>query len=962
MQFQNFDVLNHKLEPGLTLVEASAGTGKTYSITWLVVRLLLANIDISEILLTTFTVAATEELKQRIRSHLSHVLSIWFEKEKWTPEIQVLYQQLYVQANAPHSLSEPALQADFWVQGEQKLRRGLGRIEEATIATIHGFCTNMLKDYTLEAGVELGKIESNLSPLFDEIIDDYRSYLLTSASLNSLRLFNQFKKELSVDAKELKGLIAFLQKGGWHAIWMDDYPTDVLAAPIDTSLLNHPQKLVELWDQVAASLFEYLSQKLIPLLEQHEERQQFKTMVDRMGVEAEWRKEYEASTRESAWKALDEISKAVVLEQKVNLVIAHYESLKKISQLEISNGLSKIHKKKNQAFFEFTHPIAEGLNQLVHFVESHQKTMRVYFRNIFVSYAQNELQQRKKQKNIMGMDDLILMTHEAIFKGDGLFKEVLQNRFKAGLIDEFQDTDPLQWGIFKSIFEQNHHILYLIGDPKQSIYRFRGADLNAYLAVKKQIKADRCFTMSRNFRSDPNILSAFNLLFDRKQAHCPPGTSSQGLGFFLDPYVPYIHVDAGKKNRYAGHAVKFVHFAQNEAFKSETMPAFIAGEVRKFLDAGHQIGEGDQKRTVRISDIGILSRNNKNANLIAQELYKRGIPSTVKSTESVFKTPTAKAFENLLRGMLMPADEGAFKAALSIPFFNYTADQIKKAAEAQKHIFIELHQIWMSQGVAAAIHALLYHTQLQIIPKILRQYQGAQQLTHLMHLAERLQAKAMEDQMSPELTLNWLRERRLEDIEEADTLDQVRPHLDEAAVEVVTIHKSKGLEYPILFCPDLWTSKPTQKPTIRVLDPEQEGVGKILDIRLEDDSSIIPMKSEAQARLDIADHKEARRLLYVALTRAIHHCCLYLHFSKKDHPLYDLIRGDEEKRSSSHEINTHLKDILEAWDQTPSISVEYHHHLGIPDTEMLKKGSLGERALAVSNPLICSMNITAIKM
>ncbi len=948
-QFQNFDVLKHKIQPGFTLVEASAGTGKTYSITWLVVRLLLDEIEISEILLTTFTVAATEELKQRIRSHLSSVLAIWFEKDQWIDEIRELYLQCNQKQNPLiTALSEEDidLNADFWVKGEQLLRRGLGKIEEATIATIHGFCTSMLKDYTIESAVETGKIESNLNPLYEEIIEDYRSYILTTASLDALRIFNQFQKALQANTDELKNIISYLQKGGWHAIWLDDYPMDIVQVS-DLASLNHPEKLVEIWDQVSVSLYENIKLKVLFHLKDQQAIAQFKMLGQRMEQEAEWKNNVGPASRISSWQALDEVVKGTSDAEMFQLVIAHYEKLQKLSTTEFVGSLSKSHKKKNQAFFEFTHSISEGLNDLVGIVESHQKSMRVYFRNIFVHYGKAELEQRKKQKNIMGMDDLILLTHQAIFREDGLFKEALQSRFKAGLIDEFQDTDPMQWGIFKSIFEKEHQILYLIGDPKQSIYRFRGADLNAYLAVKKQIKADRCFTMSRNFRSDPNILSVFNRLFDRNQLHRPAGTASMGMGFFLDPYVPYIQIDAGKKNRYAGKAVKFVHFAQNESFKSESMPEFIAGEVRKFLDAGHTIGEGDKKRAVTMSDIGILSRSNKNANLISQELYKRGIPSTVKSTESVFKTSTAKAFENLLRGMLMPADEGAFKAALSIPFFNYTADQIKKASESQKYIFIELHQIWMSQGIAAAIHALLYHPKLQIIPKILRQFQGAQQLTHLMHLAERLQAKALEDQISPELTLNWLREKRLEEIDEADALDQVRPHLDEAAVEVVTVHKSKGLEYPILFCPDLWTAKSTQKPTIRVLDPDREGDGKILDLRLEEDSSIQPLKSEAQEKLDIADNKEARRLLYVALTRAVHHCCIYLHFTKKDLPLYDLIRGEEEKRITSNEINLHLKEILEKWDQDPNISVEYHHHLGIADTEMLKKGSLGEKALAV---------------
>ena len=923
-----FNLLQHPLRSGFTLVEASAGTGKTYSITWLVARLLLEyKVDVSQLLVVTFTIAATEELRTRIRDHLNELILELDDLNEGS--------DLWTLLNA--------LPPEDQAQAQSRLQEALDRFEEAQISTIHGFCSSALRDFGIEAGVETRKVNTHIQPLLDEIIDDYRSLILSSASLNALRVMESHRTSLRVQRSDLVEIAQKLEKGGWSAILCDplyliegvEYSSELLDcteitpsiesdSPADLSDDHHVNSqtpknsriqihhIVEAWDKGAQWLCTFLDTTFIPQLSKPEVYEHFYEAYQELEESALWRKDSNTPKLKAAVDVLKDLMEEWNDDRsRLSALLTRLQSLSYLT----TTWFRKQQLKKS-AHADFSHPLTELFEQLTHHLDLCLKSMRTWFRKGCVEYLTQMIPQRKHEGGWMSTDDLIHLTHHALTQSTSgtpnPFRAALQNRFRAALIDEFQDTDPAQWGIFEAIFhpQQTPHAcpVYLIGDPKQSIYRFRGADLNAYLSVKLQVDPERRFTMSRNFRSDPRVLNALNQLFDPYHDEftvdhwqsAPPGTPSQNEGYFEDEHVPYIHVDGGRPNRLeSAPALRWVYFdLELKANVDEHLMDFVAEDVCRFLKQNHQIGHGDKKRPVHVGDIGILVRKNDRAKAVAQALAKRGIAAKIRSDYSVFKTITAQYCERLLRGILMPNEEETFKAALSVPLLGLTAIEVRESADALHDLFLEIHQQWFTQSLATAFQTLLYHPQLKLTQRILSQPDGAQHLTHLMHVVERIQYEANRLQLGPELALQWLREKRLAETTETEEVDQIRPHIEEAAVEVVTIHSSKGLEYPILFCPDLSVIKTKRKMDIVELEPDEAGQAKALDLRLDEESPPLPLRKEALERVHLAQRREERRLTYVALTRAVHHCSIYFSIKRgcADGQLYPLLMGSRAKK------------------------------------------------------------------
>ena len=940
-----FDLIHHPLKQGYTLVEASAGTGKTYSITWLVTRLLLEKqIEIEHILVVTFTIAATEELDQRIRAHLTSLLGRWprDDQDEVDEELAPLYEALSVQQRAA---------------GPERLQRALDHFDLAQISTIHGFCGQLLRDFSLEAGIEVNQVQTHLTPLLEEVAEDYRSLVLSSASHDALRLMNALSKQLKHQTEHLMPIARHLEGGGWAEVLCDalvfpdnpgipsserlqelarasksektplapplfpeeeanevddavshqdmtfsggknesesDLKTEISSEapslfelssidphPADVS----PHDVIQAWDYIGAVFKNVLNIQIIPALLRDDLRQSLADELAKMNQVAVWKGGGGEAVQSVGWTAIERIVEVAHSGGSVTAVItALHKDLAYLSTSVIVRGLNRSKKKQNADFFDFSHPLSDLIDQLAGVMEKVTDGLRGWFRWGFVNYAQRELSQRKHAEGWMSPSDLIRYTFEALHKADGLFLNRAQARFRAALIDEFQDTDPLQWGIFEAVLPADQDtITYLIGDPKQSIYRFRGADLNAYLAVKGLVSPERTFTMARNFRSDPRVLNALNQHFDPRKEdlipnhwdEVPAGEMSSGEGFFLDERVPYVHVDGGRTNRADSlPAVRWRYFdlELKQNGRDERLAEYVAEDVCLYLSQGHQIGAEGKQRPIGLNDIGILTRTNQFARDVASALARRGIASTIRNDASVFKTSAAAQLERFMRAMLLPEDEGALRAALSSPLLAMDAREVRERSEELRLVFITFHQIWLNQGFAPAFQQLLHHPLLSFVERALRQVDGARDLSQLMHTAERVQARMSSAGLTPELTLQWLRDRRLETDVEPEEADLVRPHVDSDAVEVVTVHRSKGLEYPILFCPDLWIVNKPKDGDLRVSEPDTPGELRTLDLRLNKSAS----RDVIFQKLIEAERREERRLLYVALTRAAHHCSIYL--------------------------------------------------------------------------------------
>lgn len=967
-----FDLMGHPLEDGFTLVEASAGTGKTYSITWLVTRLILERaLEVHELLVVTFTVAATEEMKSRIRAHIADCLARWGEVERVGARLEA--GEDLAQLKEAAALTVPQELLVIYGRLDQarregahkRLQRALDRFDEAQISTIHGFCSQALKEHATDEELDTGRVQTHLLPLFDEVIDDYRSLVFSQSSLQSLRLMESLKQSLNLDrAKSLMPVIRKLEVGGWAQVHSDplslptrlDDAQPLFSAPLDPagqvedepgaedqsstrlrSLVSdptgvEPEDVINAWGAVALSFTSALIKGPLGVLVDQTQHQSLAESLEEMNAQAKWNRGAGPEAQQAAWGALAQLQSKLKAAQEgalspsrvllpdedlppeaelLGTLIALKKELQVLSQSQITGGLSKNAKKVNAPFYEFTHPLSRALDELGELLDRSADMMRMWFRTGFVQYCQRELPARKRAQGVVSTDDLIHLTRAALSREGSKMCASLRSRYQAALLDEFQDTDPSQWEVFNLVFGDMHAPVYLIGDPKQSIYRFRGADLNAYLAVKEMTPAHRRFTMSRNFRSDPRLLNVLNQLFDPRHhrftsthlEHAPAGTQSEGEAFFGDERIPYIHVDGGRPNRMERAPALLVKYLPIDLkVKADgDLPERVAADICAYLKSGAQIwpkGVGvGSPRAVRVSDIGVLTRTNGRANLIARALARRGIPSNVRNDDSVFKTHSAMELELLLRGVLMPHDEDALRASLSVDALALTAQEVRVNAAGARDVFTELHALWQKRGLAASFQRLLYHPEIKLVERILRQPSGAQTLTHLTHLIELLQAYALQMRLSPELTLQWLRERRLEEGVEVQEGDKVRPHIDGEAVEVVTIHRSKGLEYPVLYCPDLWcgTSEAHEgKDFATVLEPLSAGEQRSLDLRLLDDSPPEPTRAQALVAVKSSLQREYLRLLYVALTRPLHQLHIYLSLPGKGfypHPILALLAG-----------------------------------------------------------------------
>lgn len=941
-----FRLMEHSLKRGYTLVEASAGTGKTYSITWLVVRLLLEEeLEAEELLVVTFTIAATEELDSRIRVHLNEVLAAWprdpntVDLSQLSPELSTLYSRLSPEQRAG---------------GPQRLQRALDHFDLAQISTIHGFCGQMLRDYPLESGIESTTVQTHLAPLYEEIAEDFRSLVISESSRPALRLMNAVSKSLKHDTESLIKICHFLEPESWSAVYCDPLILPIshhheatpellelvrlsqsmilpppppafedveleenqdfeknktesgelfpeLSGPPDRCSLR-PHHVVNAWRHLGELFDHTVNVRLIPSLQRSELRESLRTHLEELNETAVWTASGGEDKQSLGWEAIEQVLELIREERNpISPVITLHQDLARLSTSGIVGGLHKS-RTVNKPHLEFSHPLSEVLEELAVLMSEVTRAMKGWFRWGFAVYAQEELTRRKRAEGWISTNDLVRLTHAALHRPDGLFLEQVQARFKGALIDEFQDTDPMQWGIFSAVLnpKESKAITYLIGDPKQSIYRFRGADLNAYLAVKTQIEPERAFTMSRNFRSDPRVLDALNQHFDpRTERHLldhwsivPAGESSKGEGFFLDEHVPYVHVDGGRDNRAeAFPALRWRYFELDlVTTRDNALAEYTAEDICQFLSCRHKIGRGDRSRAVTLSDIGVLTRTNDFAVHISLALAKRGIASTIRGDSDVFKTSATAQLERLVRGLLIPEDEGALRAALAIELLGFDAQDVRVRSEELKEIFTQLHSVWLSQGFSAAFHALIHHPQLRFIERALHHPEGARDLSRMLHVVERIQARESTLSLSPELTLQWLRERRLDSDVEPSEEDEVRPHIDTEAVQVVTVHRSKGLEYPILFCPDLWIVRRGKASEICVTEPATPGEPRALDLRTEKSE----LRDALNAQIEASERREERRLLYVALTRAIHHCSIYLSVPTSNFhhsPLYPMMMG-----------------------------------------------------------------------
>jgi exodeoxyribonuclease V beta subunit len=815
---QPFEHLETNLN-GRKLIESSAGTGKTFAIASLYVRLLIERrLPVHKILVVTFTEAATAELQNRIRRKIRKALQAF---ESGPPADDDFLVPLVARTSNP---------ADARIA----LAAALYSFDQAAIFTIHGFCQKALQENAFESASPFNtELMTDQRPLCQQIVEDVwrTNFYRTSAALAKKALMKDLRGELlelmrtSISHPSLKVIPSGLK-------------TDIAGVQdLESNAAQAGTVLAKIWVQDAAP------------------------------VEAILRTHESLNRRSYGPKSIEKWLREMNVYFTSGFLLPKPDWLEKLSPAGLQKGTNKGGTPPSHAFFNAAGTLLQRLNDLEAAIDRHLLGLK----SEFIGYARRELPRRKQQRNVRSFDDLLLDMRTALAGPEGrALAASLRNRFQAALIDEFQDTDPVQYEIFRTIFNDQSS-LFLIGDPKQAIYGFRGADIFAYMKAAEDVKDQ--FTLSKNWRSTSALVTAVNSIFQRRRDP------------FVFPEIRYLRVDSALSADKTGFeldeedcpAPLKIWFMPREDESSpvpmnkgpagRAAPKSVAGEIVNLLHAGIEGRARVEGRPISPWDIAVLVRTNAQAQQVQQELSKRNIPSVVYGTGSVFETEEAVETGRLLMALADPGNEGKVKAALATAILGVSGDALAQFAEndsawdARLRSFAEYREMWVLDGFVTMARTLLVREGVR--KRLLALPNGERRLTNLQHCIELLQNAAVQQKLGVEGLLKWFTVQQQGGTEDAEA-QQIRLETDEKALKIITIHKSKGLEFPVVFCPYAWSAmgKPSAQATYH--DPGDKTV-LVKDLGSEDLAG--HQSIEMQEAL-----AEQCRLFYVALTRAKYRC------------------------------------------------------------------------------------------
>jgi exodeoxyribonuclease V beta subunit len=499
--------------------------------------------------------------------------------------------------------------------------------------------------------------------------------------------------------------------------------------------------------------------------------------------------------------------------------------------------------------------------------------------------VRKELEARKHATGVMTYDDLLTRLHEALTgQGGDAVAARLRRRFAVVLVDEFQDTDPVQWEIMARAFGGDGGTLVLIGDPKQAIYAFRGADVYAYIDARAT--ASRHETLAVNWRSDQGLIDAYDALFRGarlghegivyrtvRAAHANQAPRLSGAPVAAPLRVRVARRDEPAIGRTPGG------YARKQPAR-EHIAADLANDLVALLESAAEVeirddsGATIRRERVRPGHVAVLVRTHRNAAQVRDALDGAGIPAVVSGAGSVFGTPIAAEWLRLLDAVERPTSMLRARSAALTCFIGWSAERVALAHDDDwEDVHRRLHEwgrVLRDRGVASLTERL---TLTEGLPgRVLARADGERRMTDLRHVAQLLHGAASAEQLGTAALVSWLRRRIAEaDRDTADEERSRRLESDAAAVQILTIHRSKGLEFPIVYCPYLWEDVPLARDPEPIFFHEPvHGDLRTIDVGLDGpDWRRHLMQHQAEQR------GEDLRLAYVALTRARHQAVVW---------------------------------------------------------------------------------------
>lgn len=537
---------------------------------------------------------------------------------------------------------------------------------------------------------------------------------------------------------------------------------------------------------------------------------------------------------------------------------------------QVLNG-SKFRKKEKKEEFFSAWPFDLYDSELFQTVDSLGEQLCCQFRIMLAEQLQGKVLQKLEQAKTCSYDSLIIRTAEGVTAVDSdRCREVIGNRYSVVLVDEFQDTDHYQWRIFSSLFAEGEHFLYLIGDPKQAIYKFRGADIYSYFQAKK--RADHLLTIGNNYRSHTFLVEGVNSLFS--QLHEPFLFPKKMLGY--EPVNAartsgeYFLSEAGRD--VSGFVYGLLPETQKKlAYCEERFLHYCTEEARKLLSGEeiHIVEKNEQKR-IQPADIAFLVRTHAQASKCRLALEDAGIPAVIASQKSVYASKEAEELVYLMSAFTNPENINKVKTAMSVSWFGLRGNELYEIwndegeLEEWLALFHQYGRLLKEKGVLATVMHLLYEGGVIIDLAVLPE--SDRKITNITHLAEQLGQVEDENKFGAEQLLQWFGTVISGEEPQQDGME-LRLEKDDQAIKIITLHGSKGLEYPIVFCPYFWHQAKKKRGRDRCVICHDTDGRQVVDFG----SALQDEHEEMEA---FEEKAEDLRLLYVGVTRASLRCYL----------------------------------------------------------------------------------------
>lgn len=818
----SFDVLSAKFNPHQSLVlEASAGTGKTFSIENIVLRALLADDPqkgsrtlIDEILVVTFTKAAALELKNRIRRNLESSWRLLLREERTNaaPFLCDILDQ------GPDSVREAC----------KRIKQALIEFDRASIFTIHSFCYRALLEHAIESKSAF-RIDEGPEQLSQEALWELlEKYFLTELSPKLLT-----SRQLEILLRTHRNSVSDLAR----------------------KLLNDISRGIPI---KAPRSCQAIYQEFLKCLEKLKgEGISGSDLMDEFHSKSfSYCKICIGKTPEPKCEFLQPMQTFAALLDQKNVAMEHFERV-----LAPLCALLPLFSRENRKSAKRSEPSAllERMNTLFAplLAEAYDAVQ------IFALVAADC---QKKLWDFFDENDrcdfsYLLIKMEKLICGEALFRARLQARYKNVIIDEFQDTDPLQWSIFKSLFidSAQHVHTTLVGDPKQSIYSFRTSDVYTYMNAADVINEGKRSILDTNYRSTPSLIRALNCLFDPSYAPdwmpLPERKTS----------IPILPVKASPKSawrlplnepscHFLGVEAEAVDKQKKvEYFEDKYFFPFFVEEVKKLHERG-----------VPLREIAFLVRDHKQAERLYLYFTRNQLPVTLQRTEALQEADGLKELIYLLKALRNPRDLSALKTALGGKIAGLALNEIEALDGVEELAgliadFSIVSRIWKESGIATALDTFFNLRLLQrtktVRDELLMRSRGLQLYDEVWQSTEWLMEHSNSQPLSPAAQIKELESLAKTEQSSQENL-QLRQNFTREAIPVMTLHMSKGLEFDVVFTLGAVNRTPVPKG--------------LISARVAGSYALQPVSSHEQGYSNFLEETDAEksRQLYVALTRA----------------------------------------------------------------------------------------------